>query len=582
MKSIKWFLALGVVLTLMAACAPAAVPTAPAAQATTAPSQPTSAPSQATTAPSQPTTAPAPASPTTAAAAPTTAAPQTERQKTFVVAYLREPSTIDPSTYYEVETNVIVMGAYESLVKYEGPESKIVPWLAESWDISQDAKTYTFHLRKGVLFQDGEPFNSAAVKFSADREKDINQGPAWHLGNFVDSIDTPDDYTVVFHLKNSSPAWINYASGNWALKFVCPNEVKNHATDQDKWAKDWLKEHACGTGPYQLKEWVHNESLTAVKFDKYWGGWDGQHFDTIIERIVPESSTQRLLLEGGDIDMTAMPLTLEDVQAIQKEKDKGLGCEVHPTPLIYTLFIFTQRKPTDNVKVRRALAYAFNKDAVAKDILGGVLGSSVPGLLYSPAFEGYDPNLPHYTYDLDKAKQLLTDAGYPNGGFTLKLRYQEGNDAFRQIAEMYTADLKKLGITLEVASTPAATWLDLVAKKDQISDLLLGQIMPDNADTYSWFWFQLGSDAVPPANLNLSWYQNPKMDDLLKQGQSELDVTKRAGIYQDIAKLVMEDSPVVQAAQASDVFCLKDEIKGRVYNTWYIYMLWPYNLYRSQ
>lgn len=504
----------------------------------------------------------------------------TERERTLVVAYTAEPSNFDPSTYYDVEADIIMMGVYEPLVKYEGPEAKIVPWLAESWEASSDYKTYTFRLRKGVKFHDGTPFNAEAAKYNVERTIGLNQGPGWLLADFVEKAEAPDEYTLVLHLKETSPMFIHNLCSLWGLKFLSPEEAKKHATSDDPWANEWFKEHACGTGPYQLIEWTHGDRMVAKKFDDYWGGWkdNPNHFETLILRFIPESSTQRMLLERGDIDMTGMPLTLEDITAINQIP--GLKCEAYPVPMVWMGALMTQRSPTDNVKVRQALLYAFNYDAVAKDILGGIRGRPCRGILFSPSFEGYDPNLPSYTYDLEKAKQLLTEAGYPNGGFSLKMLYLEGWEDYRRIGEMYQADLAKLGITLEIAPVPLATAYEVRTKKETNPDINFGTLAPDNADTYSWLWMQLHSGAIPPVSLNNGWYVNPKFDALLDAAKIETDSAKRAEMFREAARIAMEDATTIWVAHLNDVYCMRDDVQGRERTEWFIYGFWPNKLYR--
>lgn len=553
-----------VVMALLAACAPAATPTPteapPLPEATPTPPPPEATP----TPPPEPTPTP------------------TERERTLIMSYPFEPSQIDVHAYFEAEINLPMVGVYEYLYTYQGPEGVLTPQLAESYEVSEDGKTYTFKLRKGVKFHTGEDFNAEAVKWNVERQMDLNMGPARFVTQYVDSVEVVDDYTVAFHLMEPTPAYIYLLAGNWGLKFICPGMVEEHKTADDPWAHEWYKENMCGTGPYEFVSYEHGQQLVIEKFDDYWGGWEDPHFDKMIERIIPESSTQRMLLEGGEIDLTCMPLELEDIKALQEKE--GITCQADPTILIFIISVKTidagETGPImSNVKVRQALAHAFNYDAVIEDIMG-VKGSRISDMLFNPAFEGYDPDHFVYTYDLDKAKELLAEAGYPDGGFTLDMMWLEGFPDYPRIGEMYQADLAKLGITLTLHGEPPATFLDRIALPETTPDLVLRPRAATNPHSFAWIqgWIK---EMWPPAALNEGYYYNPEFEELYKASTTELDDAKRAGLVREAAAIASEEVPVIWIAAVNDVMCFTDSLKGQVHSPWYMYVYWPYNLYRE-
>lgn len=506
---------------------------------------------------------------------------QSEREKTLIVTYPFEPSQIDPHAYFEAEVNIMMWGVYESLFKY-GPDGSLMPLLAKSYDVSEDGKTYTFTLREGVKFHTGEDFNANAVKWNVERQMDLNLGPARYVTNYVESLEVVDEYTIAFHLKEPTPAYVLLLTGNWALKFVSPGAVEEHKTADDPWAHEWFKDHMSGTGPYKFISYEHGQQLVIEKFDDYWGGWEGKHFDKIIERIVPESSTQRMLLERGEIDLTCMPLELEDIKALQA--NPSITCTAEPTVLIFIISVKTVNAGAtgpimSNAKVRQALAHAFNYDAVIEDIMG-IKGSRISDMLFDPAFEGYDPDHFVYTYNLEKAKELLTEAGYPNGGFRLDLMWLAGFPDYSRIAQMYQADLAKLGITLGIHGEPAATFLDRIAKPETTPDLVLRPRAPGNALSFDWIqgWTK---EMWPPTALNEGYYYNPAFGALYKAATKELDDTKRAELVRWAARIASEEVPVIWIAAVNDVMCHTNALKGIVHSPWYMYTFWPYDLYRK-
>lgn len=507
---------------------------------------------------------------------------RTERERTLIMSYPFEPSQIDPHAYFEAEINIPYNAVYETLFDYWGPEGEFTPRLAESYEWSEDGLTLTFKLRKGVKFHTGEDFNAETAKWNFDRLFDLNLSTAGDYAPYIDSVEAVDDYTLALHLKNPTPGYHLMFAGNWAMKFVCPGAVEEHKTADDPWAHEWFKDHMCGTGPYQFASYEHGQQLTIEKFDDYWGGWEGPHFDKMIERIVPESSTQRMLLERDEIDLTCMPLELEDIKALQQEK--GITCRSDPTILIFIISV----KATDagetgpimsQVKVRQALAYAFNYDAVIENIMG-IKGSRISDMLFNPAFEGYDPDHFVYTYDLEKAAELLAEAGYPDGGFDLELMWLEGFPDFPRIAEMYQADLAKLGITLKVFGAPPATFLDRIAKPETTPDLVLRPRAAPYALSYNFLegWT---SKMFPPNGLNEGYYYNEEFEALYSSAKQELDDAKRAVMVREASAIASEEVPVIWIAAVNDIMCFTDSLDGFVHSPWYMYVYWPYNLYRE-
>lgn len=506
---------------------------------------------------------------------------QTEREKTLIVTYPFEPSQIDPHAYSEAEVNILMWGVYESLYKY-GSDGSLVPVLAKSYDVSEDGKTYTFALREGVKFHTGEDFNADAVKWNVERQMGLNLGPARYVTDFVESVEVVDKYIITFHLKQPTPGYVLLLTGNWGLKFVSPGAVEEHKTADDPWAHEWFRDHMSGTGPYEFVSYEHGQHIVVEKFDDYWGGWEGRHFEKIIERIVPESSTQRLLLERGDIDLTCMPLELEDIKALQANPSITVTAE--PTVLIFIISVKTVDVGTtgpimSNPKVRQALAYAFNYDAVIDDIMG-VKGSRISDMLFDPAFEGYDPDHFVYTYDLEKAKELLVEAGYPNGGFKLDLMWLAVFPEYPRIAQMYQADLAKLGITLAIHGEPPATFIDRIAKPETTPDLVLRPRAPSNAHAFDWIhgWTK---SMWPPTAYNEGYYTNPAFEVLYEAATGEIDDLKRAELVRQAARIASEEVPVIWIAAVNDVMCHTSALQGIVHSPWYMYTFWPYDLYRE-
>jgi peptide/nickel transport system substrate-binding protein len=524
---------------LLAACAPAAAP-APAAPA--APAAATSAPAAA----AQPTSAPAAAS--------------TGAKKPLVVLIPTEASTFDPAVNYDFNGAPVLGSVYEPLVAAVGEKDpKIVPALAESWEKSPDGLVYTFKLKKGPKFRDGSPVNAEAVKFSFERLLKLNMGA---VANFtsIDKIEAVDELTVRFTLKEPFTQFLPALTSMWGPAIVNPAVVKAHEKDGDL-GQAWLAENDAGSGPYKLAKWDRGQQIILERDPNYWGGWGDKYVDQIIVRPIGESTTMRLMLEKGDADL-AYGLSVEDVDALAKTP--GVKVQEYMGGGIVEMRLNTTKKPLDNPKVRQALNYSFDYDQAVQGVVSGharpmdsIMASGMPGH-YKPSFQ--------YKKDLDKAKQLLAEAGYPNGGFTLDYVWLTGLERDRRLGEMWQADLKKLGIDLNIREMPNATWWDAQAHPETAPQTFMGGWGNDYADATQQVWAMYYSGNWPPAGSNYYFYKNEKVDSLLKQARVEQDPAKRDQLYQEATEIIYTEAPEVWIMQPNDRIALRDNVKGYEYN----------------
>lgn len=538
--SIRSLISLAIVLGLLSACAPAATP-APVASS-----------------------APAEVVPTEAA--PPAAAPQGNASdpKTLIVLTPADTQTLDPAVNYDFSGGFFLTNCYEGLVKAEGStEAKIVPALAESWEVSPDGLTYTFKIRDGVKFHDGTPVNAEAVKFSFDRLLSVGMGA---VGNFtsIDKIEVADEMTVKFILKDPFSSFLLALTSMWGPVVVSPTAVKANEKEGDQ-GQAWLAENEAGSGPYKVEKWERNQQLTLVRNPDYWGGWGDKFLEKIIVRFVPETSTMRLMIEKGDADVAVGMTNNEDLDALAKTP--GVAVEEFSAMSIREVRINTTKPPLDDARVRQALAYSFDYDQAANGVLGGhairldsVTAKGVAGY-YKPSFM--------YTKDLEKAKQLLADAGHPGGGFTLDYIWLSGLDVDRQIGEMWQADLKQLGIDLKIQEMPLNTWWEAQGNPETAPQMMMGQWGLDYADATSQIWLMYYSGNFPPKGSNYFYYKNEQVDKLLEQARVETDKAKVDKLYQDAVEMIYTDAPEVWAMQTNERIVHLANVMGYVYNLSY-------------
>lgn len=538
-RQVLRLLGLGVAaLGVSAACqqaAPAAAPTAapakPAAAPTTAPAKPAAAATTAPAAAAKPTTAPA------AAAKPTQAAPAQAASKvadagTFRIALGVDPDTLEPAGQTTTTVQNMVDYMVESLVKLE-PDGKISPSLAERWEVSQDGKTYTFTLRKGVKFHDGSDLDAEAVKLSWDRILNPNMKVGTRAPfdqTVVEGVSVVDAGTVRLQLKNPFGPMVSKLAGT-EMGIV----AKEHAR---KFPESY-NEEPIGTGPYRFKERRKGESLTVDRFDGYWG--QKPAYTSVQFRVVPEAATRQSLLLANQVEMMILP-SVSEVPALQRNNNvKVLLAESNRTIFIAFDQTLPGGTPLTDKRVRQAINYAVDKQTMIKNVMFGA--ATEMDSIMAPSLFGYS-KVGTYAYDPNKAKQLLQEAGW-KADTRLKFIHPTGRYVQdKQAAEAIAGFLREVGIQADLETSDWPTYLGRinVAEDKGTSNMHLLGWAPGFLDAAGQV-VQFTKNAWPPKGLNTSHYTNPRVEELIAQGTSEPSPEKRQAIYAEMSKIVWDDAP---------------------------------------
>lgn len=482
---------------------------------------------------------------------------------TLVVAQGVSVQTLDPQIVYD-NTVLITRGTYESLVTLRGGTAQVVPKLATSWQSTPDAKTWTFKLRSGVKFHDGTPFTSAAVKGTVERLIKINRGMGYAYKGVVDTIDTPDPQTVVFHLTGPDAAFAAKLAAVSGALMVSPAAIAAHASGTDM-GQGWLGANEAGTGPYVLESYDKGAGQVVLSaFPDYWGGWQGRHVKRVIFKIAPEASTQRLMLERGDADILTI-VAPDIIDALAKES--GIKVLSFPTQRIFYIAMHCQRPPLNDVKVRQALSYAFDYAGAKSLIFNGNLAP-----LYGPLPQSDPSHLQAsdtpYKFDLAKAKQLLGESSHPTGGFTLSLFLFQGDPTFEKAAEILQAQLKNLNIQINIQSMTSSVLLQKAGKPETAPDLLPVRNYPDYADPSSMLDATFGRDGWGTAGWNFSFYANDKVEALMKQANQITDQRKRVSLFRDAQKIVVNEAGAIFIGTLINRVPMRSNVQGYSFNPW--------------
>lgn len=425
-----------------------------------------------------------------------------------------------------------IMSIYDQLVRVAPDGISLVPGLAESWDISDDGLTYTFHLRPNVVFSDGSPMTSQDVLFSWLRAaNDPEQHWTFTLTALkrdtdgkVEGISTPDDATVVVELAQPwAPFLSDVAMFNMSVvseAFAAGNEER-------------LVEECMGTGPFALGEWKRGESLTLVKNANYWEA-GLPLLDQVVVQLVPDDNARILQLQGGDLD-GMMDVPSSRVPELQMDPDLKL----YQFPSTYTQYIIlnTRQAPLDDVHARRALQFAADKQTLIEVVLFG-LGVEATSFMPRGALYWND-TLPGFPYDLAKAQAEMAQSKTPNG-FPLELKILGGSADDETLATVLKDMWSQIGVDVTIAPTEGTTFNDdfLKANFQAMSnyftydivdpdEIVAFSVLPESADAFETGW------------------ANAEAQDLARQGAAEPDPDKRKEIYFRIQEIYNEDSPMV-------------------------------------
>ena len=500
---------------------------------------------------------------------------------TLTMALGIDEDTLDPEGQTTATVSNVVDYMYDPLVWYNDERSgvapgqpqytKLMPQLASSWTVSPDGRTFTFKLRQGVKFQDGTAFDSQAVKFNIQRMLDpaIRNNARYYWGALdANNIETPDPSTIVLHFTKPAPTLLEQLATT-AADMVSPTAVKTLGNE-----KIALAPVNAGSGPYVFKEWVHGDHLTVTRNPDYWGR--KPYFDQVIFRVVPDAGARETMLRAGDVQFAFEP-PAPDVPAMRK--DASLRVVEGASDRVIFIGMNNLYGPLKDVRVRQALNYAVNKQAIVHSVLFGL--ANVMDSPDTPAIFGYTRvQAGGWPFDPARAKKMLAEAGYPNG-FTIALRAPTGRYIQDyQAAQAIAAQLANVGVTAQVQTADWPSYIGALGvppDRTQIQMYMLGQAGP-YLDTDGELFGPLYSGMWPPNGYSSVFYKDPKFDQDLLAGQTTVNTTQRAAIYKDAQEVVWRDAPwiflwsqdfyVVTSSHLQDVTVVPTEKWAAIYATW--------------
>jgi len=517
-------------------------------------------------------------------------------EKILIFACSGDADKLDPADVTDGESTARTDSIFEGLVQYASGTAQIEPCLATSWVISPDGQNITFTLRQGVKFHDGTDFNADAVVFSFERQYNTSH-PYYQYGEWaywgymfsdIQRVEKIDDFTVKIVLSRPNAA-IMTSLAMFTVAIVSPT---NAAT----WKEDAFK-HPCGTGPFKFVEWVKDDHITVEAFDGYWRG--APKLDKVIYRVITDPSARLLAIQAGEIQGMEYPdpASLSSIEAdnnLQLLTQPGMnvgyvamnngygyndsnhnGMHDANEPWVKTPGYFA---PFTNRSVRQAVNYAINKTSIVKNLYKGTAIVAKNGM--PPFMLGWNGAVVDYPYDPERARELLTEAGYPNG-FNVTLWVMPVSRPYMfdpsKIGEAIQSYLEAVNIHVQIFQVDWSTYLARTQAGEH-SMCLLGWT-GDNGDPDNFMNVLYGANQCTLGTAgNVAFYNNTEVQGFLSAALQTYDANGRARLYEEAQVIIHEDAPFVYLAHANQNMVFTKNVQGFVLNPTARYFFYPVDM----
>jgi peptide/nickel transport system substrate-binding protein len=477
----------------------------------------------------------------------------------------QEVTTIDPAKHTDESAHHAVINMYDPLLYPKVAEGSMEPGahVAESWRVTDGGKTYTFQIRRGIRFHDGKELTAEDVVFSFHRMLALKKGFSWLWGGVLtaEQVRATGPNTVVFTLSQPYAPFLSTLTQLFIVnrEQVLANKKPGAFGDLGDYGDAYLGEHEAGSGPYVLESWDHATTLVMKAFPGYWRGWKPGQITRVTYRTVKEEATMRTLLVAGQADMIdqwRLPTTFE-----QLAKTPGIVVDQQPSAQLYHIELDTQRAPLNDVRVRRAMALAFDYKTATEQIFRGapVARGPVPIRVY-----GHSENVKAYTQDVEQARRDLAAAGVKTGQLTFDYWFPTGNEPGRQVGLLFQSNLAAVGIKLNLKETPWPQIVQASANAETNPDVasIFDTLKYPHPDSHTYGMYH---PSAWGSYRTISRYRNDEVTKVLEQARATVERDAQLALYKKAQELVVRDYPSIYVANPVHRIAFRDHVKGYRY-----------------
>ena len=469
-----------------------------------------------------------------------------DREQTITFAQGSDPRGLDPAIVDDGESSKPIVQMYEGLLKFGDSNTEVEPCLAESWDVSEDGLTYTFHLRQGVKFHDGTDFNAEAVKFNVDRQT-INKTENMNYGDFVygdvAECNVVDEYTVEFKLTKASTPFLNNLAMSLGAPIVSPTACEQYDNN--------LNEHPCGTGPYKFVRWDKDEAVVMERNEDYWG--EPGVAKNIVFRTITDNSARVVALTNGEVDI------IDGIDANVVDQITAAGCLLNMTEGMNINYMAYNTQKLDDPDVRRALSEAVNVPELVQSLYRGYATEATSIL---PSFvPGYSADVTQTQYDPEDAQQVLADKGITEIHMLAYTNPRPYNTATGQtLAEAIQGYWAKVGVTCTIDAYDWTTYKEKIGTGDY--DVCLYGWIGDNGDPDN-FLNLLASEDI---EMNVAQYHDEEFNQMLSDAASLPNGDERNAAYAEMEQKVADENIWLLISHQENLAAYASNVQNFIYH----------------
>lgn len=475
---------------------------------------------------------------------------QAEQEKVMRVSVSGTPK-IDPAVGIDYSSCIAMVNLYDCLV-FPAEDGSMKPMLAEKWETDESGLNYTFYLRKGVKFHNGDEVKAHDVEFSMKRMLTIGEGFAYLFTDVVKDVAVIDDYTVKFTLKQTFGPFIGTLARFCILNKdeVMQNINKSGPYGEfGDYGKEWLITHDAGSGPYMAKELQQQGYLYAVKFNDYFAGWDNEAPDSIRLIDNTEGATIRTMLGNRELEITDMWQSTENLQAMSKIP--GVSIAIYSTGSIQNMMMNTRKAPTDDVNFRKALSYLFDYEMIAEKIFPG---SPIAKGLACTSTPGHKADIFQYSFDLEKAKEYLQKSKYSDDleKYPVELLVNTDVADHEKVALAFQSAASQAGIKVNISKAPWISITDQVSKVESTPNIVCINVPVHYNEVGSMLETRYHSKSVGTWE-QAEWVQDKGLDSEIEAAIATVDQAERFEKYAQLQeKIVNEIVPTVWLVELNE------------------------------
>lgn len=487
------------------------------------------------------------------------AAQSTMPDRPFIYLAQQNIGTIDPAKSIDETEIIAAVNLYEPLVFPERTDGSITPspYLASEYEVSEDGQEYTFHLRDDVTFHSGNPLTAEDVVYSMERMLAIGQGNAWLWEGLFeeDGVTAVDESTVVFTLNRPYAPFLS----SLLLLFIVDSELLKANEQDGDYGQAYLENNDAGSGPYTLSDWNREAGIQFVAFENYWQGWEDNKLQEIHMQFVSEEATTRSLLVSGQADMVNQYMNPSSYEEFKGAA--GVIVDEAPSAMILELPMNTQKAPTDDINVRKAIASAFDYAVATEQILFGAeqAQGAVPINV-----DGHSDTVTVFEQNIEQAQEYLAQSSYAGEELTVTFMYLGDNPQQRQMSQLVTANLQAIGINVEVQPVTWPQVTEAAASSETTSNLTVisDSLKYPHVDSHTFGKYH---PTAQGSYRSASWLEDEALTQILEEARGAIEVEEQNAKYTEAQDLISELAPAIFVSNNTHRIAFRDYVQNYVY-----------------